>query len=67
MSVYTYYTDGDSIGMDHPMFMVRMQAKIDASAAAADAVNAHGGFGTWASDVVVGEPAMARDVIERHA
>jgi type III restriction enzyme len=30
------------------------------------AVNAHGGFGTWASDVVVGEPAMARDVVDRH-
>ena len=32
-----------------------------------EAVNAHGGFGTWASDVVVGEPAGARDVIDRHA
>lgn len=31
-----------------------------------DAVNAHGGFGTWASDVVVGEPAAAMDVINRH-
>lgn len=31
-----------------------------------EAVNAHGGFGTWACDVVVGEPATARDVIELH-
>ncbi len=32
-----------------------------------DAVNAHGGFGVWAADAVVGEPARARDVIDAHA
>lgn len=29
------------------------------------AVNAHGGLGHWCSDVVIGEPAMTRDVIDR--
>lgn len=29
------------------------------------AVNAHGGFGTWAADAVVGEIAAVRDVIDR--
>jgi hypothetical protein len=43
------------------------RAKRSALAQWVDAVNAHGGFGTWAGDVVVGEPAMARDVIDRHA
>ena len=32
-----------------------------------EAVNAHGGFGTLASDVVVAEAARVRDVIEAHA
>jgi type III restriction enzyme len=32
-----------------------------------EAVNAHGGFGTWASDVVVAEPSRVRDVIEHHS
>ena len=31
-----------------------------------DAVNAHGGFGVWAHDVVVAEPAGVRDVINKH-
>ncbi len=28
MSVYGYYTNGEDIGMDHPLFMARMQATI---------------------------------------
>lgn len=32
-----------------------------------DAVNAHGGFGMWEADAVIGEPARMRDVIEAHA
>ena len=39
MSVYALYTDGEPIGMDHPLFMARLQAKIDASAAAAAGVS----------------------------
>lgn len=31
------------------------------------AVNAHGGFGTWAWDVVVGSAAGMRDALDRHA
>lgn len=31
-----------------------------------EAVNAHGGFGTWTADVLLAEPARARDVIDRH-
>ena len=31
------------------------------------AVNEHGGFGAWSHDVVIGEPASARDVIGLHA
>lgn len=31
------------------------------------AVNAHGGFGNWAWDVVVGSPAGMHDVLDRHA
>ena len=34
MSVFDTYTDGQPIGMDHPLFMARMQARIDASMAA---------------------------------
>lgn len=30
------------------------------------AVNAHGGLGTWCCDVVLGEPASTRDVINRY-
>lgn len=30
------------------------------------AVNAHGGLGLWCSDVVIGEPAATRDVVDRH-
>ena len=32
-----------------------------------EAVNAHGGFGAWVSDVVIAEPSLARDVIDRNA
>ena len=32
-----------------------------------DAVNAHGGFGTWAADAVVSEAAGVRDAIDLHA
>lgn len=32
-----------------------------------EAVNAHGGFGEWAADAVVGEAARVRDVVEAHA
>jgi type III restriction enzyme len=32
-----------------------------------EAVNAHGGFGTWTADVVLAGPARARDLIDRHA
>ncbi|MBI5277350.1 MAG: DEAD/DEAH box helicase family protein [Burkholderiales bacterium] len=31
------------------------------------AVNAHGGFGTWAWDVVVGSPAGVRDAVDKYA
>jgi type III restriction enzyme len=31
-----------------------------------EAVNAHGGFGTWVSDLVIAEPSQARDVIDRN-
>jgi hypothetical protein len=34
MSVYDPYTDGEPIGMDHPLFMARMQARMDAGMAA---------------------------------
>lgn len=30
MSIYSDYTDGEPIGMDHQLFMARMQARIDA-------------------------------------
>jgi len=30
------------------------------------AVNEHGGFGTWAADVVVGSMAGMQDVVARH-
>lgn len=43
------------------------QAKRAALAQWVDAVNAHGGFGTWAWDVVVGDAAGMRDVIDRHS
>jgi type III restriction enzyme len=42
------------------------RATQDVLAQCVDAVNAHSGFGTWASDVVVGEPAAAMGVIGRH-
>ena len=34
MSIYDYYTDAEIIGMDHPLFMVRTQSRIDAAWAA---------------------------------
>ena len=43
------------------------RAKRGALAQWVEAVNAHGGFGTWASDVVAGEPAATMDVVGRHA
>jgi type III restriction enzyme len=42
------------------------QAKRAALRQWVEAVNAHGGFGAWASDVVIAEPSVARDVIDRH-
>jgi type III restriction enzyme len=49
-------------GVDSP----QDQAKRTALAQWVDAVNAHGGFGTWAWDVVVGDAAGMRDVVEKH-
>lgn len=43
------------------------QAKRAALRQWVEAVNAHGGFGAWASDVVIAQPSQARDVIERNA
>ena len=42
------------------------QAKRAALAQWVEAVNAHGGFGTWAWDVVVGDAAGMQDVVARH-
>lgn len=42
------------------------RAKRVALAQWVEAVNAHGGFGTWASDAVVAEPSRVRDVIDRY-
>ena len=49
-------------GVDSP----QDQAKRAALAQWVQAVNEHGGFGTWAWDVVVGEAASLRDVIDAH-
>ena len=49
-------------GQDSP----QDQAKRAALAQWVDAVNAHGGFGIWAWDVVVGDAAGMQDVVERH-
>ena len=38
MSIYDHYTDGELIGMEHPLFMVRTQSKIDAGWAADEGV-----------------------------
>jgi type III restriction enzyme len=46
---------------------VQDQAKRAALAQWVEAVNAHGGFGTWAWDVVVGEAAGMIDVVEKHS
>jgi type III restriction enzyme len=43
------------------------RAKRAALAQWVDAVNAHGGFGTWAADAVVAEAAGVRDVVGMHA
>lgn len=43
------------------------KAKRVALAQWVDAVNAHGGFGTWAADTVVAEAAGVQDVIGLHA
>lgn len=45
---------------------VQDQAKRAALAQWVEAVNAHGGFGTWAWDVVVGDAAGMKDVVEKH-
>jgi type III restriction enzyme len=42
------------------------QAKRAALALWVQAVNEHGGFGTWAADVVVGSMAGMQDVVEKH-
>lgn len=34
MNVFDLYTNGEPVGMDHPLFMARMQARIDADWAA---------------------------------
>ena len=49
-------------GLDSP----QDQAKRAALAQWVQAVNEHGGFGTWAWDVVVGDAASLRDVIGAH-
>ncbi len=49
-------------GVDSP----QDQAKRAALAQWVEAVNVHGGFGTWAWDVVVGDAAGLRDVVDRH-
>lgn len=49
-------------GQDSP----QDQAKRAALAQWVNAVNAHGGFGTWAWDVVVGDAAGMRDAVDRH-
>ena len=38
MSIYAHYTGGELIGMDHPLFMVRTQSRMDAGWAADDGV-----------------------------
>lgn len=35
MNVYSLYTDEDAVGMDHPLFMAKTQAGLDAGLAAA--------------------------------
>ena len=38
MNTFDHYTDGEPIGMDHPLFMARMQTRIDAGWAAEQGV-----------------------------
>lgn len=38
MNIFDHYTDGEPIGMDHPLFMARTQARMDAAWAAASGV-----------------------------
>ena len=49
-------------GQDSP----QDQAKRAALDQWVQAVNAHGGFGTWAWDVVVNSAAGMRDVVDKH-
>jgi type III restriction enzyme len=49
-------------GVDSP----QDQAKRAALAQWVEAVNANGGFGTWAWDVVVGDAAGMQDVVAKH-
>lgn len=61
------YTSGKTLvleikGVDSP----QDKAKRAALTQWVEAVNAHGGFGTWAWDVVLGEAAGLRDVVDRH-
>ncbi|MBK6999562.1 MAG: DEAD/DEAH box helicase family protein [Rhodoferax sp.] len=61
------YTSGKTLvleikGEDTP----QDQAKRAALAQWVDAVNAHGGFGIWAWDVVVGDAAGLQDMVEKH-
>jgi type III restriction enzyme len=49
-------------GQDSP----QDQAKRAALAQWGNAVNAHGGFGTWTWDVVIGDAAGMRDAVDRH-
>lgn len=62
------YTSGKTLvleikGVDSP----QDQAKRVALAKWVEAVNAHGGFGTCACDLVVGDAAGTRDVVDRHS
>lgn len=50
-------------GVDSP----QDKAKRAALAQWVEAVNAHGGFGTWAWDVVVGDAAGMQDVVAKHS
>ena len=43
------------------------QAKRTALAQWVEAVNTHGGFGTWACDVVAGDAAGLQDMVDKHS
>jgi len=38
VNIFDHYTNGEPIGMDHPLFMVRTQSRIDAGWAAQEGV-----------------------------